>query len=153
MIRVYPESSKKLTESKVIYNYIMGGRGIVKLEAPSGNHHYYLFQKPADREAFPDDVLFVYAVHDFKKKFYIGMIEEGKFRLTRNSRFLGDTDIVKGAQYIVAMAHNQKLVDETPMSLYHMGVCARCGRELTSNISVSCGIGPKCMRKLGAHHA
>ena len=148
MIKVYPESSRRLRSSQLIYNYIMGGRGIVKLEAPSGNHHYYMFQKPAETDAFPDDVLFVYAVHDFKKKFYIGMIEDGKFRLTRNSRFLADTDIVKGAHYIMKMARYEALAESTPMKLYHMGRCARCGRELTTEKSMACGIGPKCRKRL-----
>lgn len=148
MIKVYPESSKQMKSSEAITDYIHGGRGIMKLESPSGIHHYYMFQKPADRDAFPDDVIFVYAVHEFSKKFYIGMIEEREFRLTKNSRFLPDTDIVKGAYYIIRMAKSQQLVDKTPMKLYHMGMCARCGRELTTEKSIECGIGPKCRKRL-----
>lgn len=148
MFKVYPESERQFKSSELITNYIYGGRGIMKLEAPSGVHHYYMFQKPADRDAFPDDVIFVYAIHDFAKKFYVGMIEEGKFRLTRNSRFLADTDIVKGAFYIMKMAKNQKLVDQTPMKLSHMGMCARCGRQLTTESSIESGIGPKCRKKI-----
>ena len=148
MIRVYPDSSHRMTDSNHIFDYIHGGKGIMKLEAPSGTHHYYLFQKPADRDAFPDDVVFVYAVHDFSKKFYVGMIEEGKFRLTRNSRFLEDTDIVKGAKYIVKMSKSQKVTSTTPMRLYHMGMCARCGKQLTREKSIQIGIGPKCRKKI-----
>ena len=148
MIKVYPESSRQLRSSQLIYNYIMGGKGIVKLEAPSGNHHYYMFQKPVDEDAFPDDVIFVYAIHDFSKKFYIGMIEQGKFRLTRNSRFLPDTDIVRGAFYIMKMAYDQNVVDKTPMKISHMGMCAKCGRQLTHEKSIVEGIGPKCRKRL-----
>ena len=148
MFKVYPESLKQFQSSELITDYIYGGRGIMKLESPSGVHHYYMFQKPADRDAFPDDVVFVYAIHDFEKKFYIGMIEQGKFRLTRNSRFLPDTDIVKGAFYIMKMAKSQLLVLTTPMKLSHMGMCARCGRELTTEKSIQSGIGPKCRKRL-----
>ena len=148
MFKVYPDSSKQFESSELITDYIYGGRGIMKLESPSGVHHYYMFQKPADSEAFPDDVIFVYAIHDFEKKFYIGMIEQGKFRLTRNSRFLSDTDIVKGAYFIMKMSNSQKLVDETKMMLSHMGMCARCGRELTTDKSIESGIGPKCRKRL-----
>lgn len=148
MFNVYPESSNKFESSEAITNYIYGGRGIMKLQAPSGVHHYYMFQKPADRDAFPDDVVFVYAIHDFEKKFYIGMIEQGKFRLTRNSRFLPDTDIVKGAFYIMKMSKSQKLVDSTPMSLSHMGMCARCGRELKTDKSIQLGYGRKCAARM-----
>lgn len=150
MIKMYPESVTKFTKSDNIMNYICGGHGIVKLESPSGTNHHYMFQKPMERDAFPDDVIFVYAVHEQEKKFYIGMIENGKFRLTRNSRFLPDTDIVKGAHYIVKMANSQSLVDSTPMSLYHMGMCARCGRELTATDTLEYGIGKKCRKILAA---
>ena len=148
MFKVYPDSSKQFESSELITDYIYGGRGIMKLESPSGVHHYYMFKKPADRDAFPDDVIFVYAIHDFEKAFDIGMIEQGKFRLTRNSRFLPDTDIVKGAFYIMKMAASQALVDKTLMILSHMGMCARCGRELTTDKSIESGIGPKCRKRL-----
>lgn len=148
MFKVYPNSSQQFKSSELITDYIHGGRGIMKLESPSGVHHYYLFQKPADKDAFPDDVVFVYAIHDFTKKFYLGMIEQGKFRLTKNSRFLPDADIVKGAFYIMKMSHSQPLVDRTPMKLSHMGMCARCGRELITDKSIHNGIGPKCRKKL-----
>lgn len=148
MIKMYPESSTAFDSSELITDYIYGGRGIVKLEAPSGTHHFYMFQKPMERDAFPDDVIFVYAVHDQCKKFYLGMIEGGKFRLTRHSRFLPDTDIVKGAFFIMKMAKSQELVDKTPMILYHMGMCARCGRKLEAEDVLKYGIGKKCRKML-----
>lgn len=146
MLKMYPESSSSFTNSIDIVNYIHGGRGIMKLEAPSGKSHIYLFQKPYD--AFPDDVIFVYAIHELKK-FYLGMIENSKFRLTKNSRFLPDTEIVRGAFYIVRMSHHQDLVNNTRMTLYHMGLCARCGRKLQSDETVRTGIGKKCRKILG----
>lgn len=145
-LRLYSDSKTELTDSDTIRNYIMGGKGIVTLEAPSGNSHTYAFFRPVNNEAFPDDVRFVYAVHDGKKLFYIGMIEQGKFRLTSNSRFLSDTDIVKGARYIMRMASQPGM--ETPMKLYHEGMCCFCGRKLISEKSLSTGVGPKCRRRL-----
>lgn len=145
-IRLYSDSKSELIGSENIKNYIFGGRGIVTLEAPSGNSHTYAFYRPANHESFPEDIRFVYAVHNGEKLFYIGMIEQGKFRLTKNSRFLYDTDIVKGARYIMRMANEPGL--DTPMKLYHEGMCCFCGRKLISNKSLSTGIGPKCRRRL-----
>ena len=84
MVRIYEEYSGQLSTAHDIYNYIHGGRGVVKLEAPSGKSHNYVFTKPND-PTFPDDVLFVYALHDKTQKFYVGMIEKDKFRLTKHS--------------------------------------------------------------------
>lgn len=146
MFKIYPESSRELIGSEAISNYIYGGRGVVKLEAPSGKSHTYVFKKPMNTDVFPDDVLFVYALHDGVKQFYIGMVENRKFRLTKNSRFLPDTEIVRGAAYIIRMANTVGF--QTPMKLYHMGMCSVCGRELTSESSLETGIGPKCRKKL-----
>lgn len=151
MIKMYPEHSVQFTSSEDIRNYIYGGRGIMKLVSPSGNSHHYMFQKPTENAAFPDDVIFVYAVHEQTTKFYIGMIEDNQFRLTRNSRFLPDTDIVKGAFFIMNMMKSQHLVDTTKMELYHMGVCARCGRKLESEKALKYGIGRRCMQKLNSN--
>ncbi len=145
-MKVYPDNSRELVDSADVYNYIHGGRGAVKLEAPSGKNHSYVFSKPRNRDDFPDDVIFVYALHNEKQLFYVGMIEQDKFRLTRYSRFLSDTEIVKGAAYINRWANTKGFV--TPMKLYHLGVCCRCGRELSSEKSMKTGIGPRCKKMM-----
>lgn len=144
MIKTYPESRHRLEEPIVIRQYLYAGKGIVTLESPTGKSHTYLFQKPKNGSTFPEDVRFVYAVHDNEKLFYVGMIEDGTFRLTRNSRFLPDTEIVKGARYIWDMAHFKKIKE--PMTLYHEGMCGRCGRQLTQESSLESGIGKKCQK-------
>lgn len=142
----YPESRKQLLDAPVVRDYIHGGRGIVTLTAPSGTSHSYKFSKPVNSSEFPDDVIFVYALHE-SKLFYIGMMEGDRFRLTHNSRFLEDTDIVKGAKYIVRMSINDSLCKTSPMKLYHEGMCAKCGRQLTQEKSINRGFGPKCRKK------
>lgn len=141
MYKLYADSRCQLEGHETIRNYITGGRGVVTLLSPSGKHHTYVFRKPKRDDDFPDDVIFVYALHNNNKLFYIGMIEQGKFRLTRSSRFLPNTAIVKGARYIMRMSESDW---DTPMKLYHEGMCARCGRPLTNPKSIKLGVGPKC---------
>lgn len=146
MLRMCPENSGRLEGCKDISRYIYGGKGIVTLLSPTtGVHHTYMFKKPLNEDVFPDDILFVYAVHGQAKLFYIGMIEQGKFRLTRASRFSNDTPIVRGARYIMRMMTEPNLV--TSMELYHEGICSVCGRPLTNPKSIKTGIGPKCRRR------
>lgn len=135
-------------KSTDIYHYIHAGRGLVVLESPSGKSHTYMFEKPNSTDTFPDDVIFVYTFSE-GKKFYVGMMEDDKFRITRHSRFLPDTEIVKGAFYIVKMSKSQRQVDDNPMMLYHLGSCGRCGRLLTSDDAIESGIGKKCRKILG----
>lgn len=145
-MKIYPESSHEFTDSSLLNTYILGGRGVVTLESPGGKKHSYVYETPMNSESFPEDVRFVYALHDGIKKFYIGMIELDSFRLTRNSRFLPDTEIVKGARYIENLRHSQNFLSRSPMKIYHQGVCARCGRKLTSHKSIVTGFGRKCKK-------
>lgn len=145
-MKVYPEYSQTLKDREIIHKYIHGGRGVVELVAPSGKKHTYAFLKPKDPTTFPDDVIFVYAFHNYEKLFYIGMIEEDVFRQTRHSRFLPDTEIVKGARYINQMANIENFAISSPMTLNHLGMCARCGRALTDEKWLKLGVGKKCMK-------
>lgn len=147
-MKIYPEFSHQFKDSSLLNNYILGGHAVVTLESPSGTKHTYVYAIPKNSESFPEDVRFVYALHDGKKELYIGMIELNKFRLTRNSRFLPDTDIVKGAFYIENMRKTQAFLDKSPMKIYHEGVCARCGRKLSDEKSKEIGFGPKCKKRL-----
>lgn len=150
MIRLFEDAITEIEDINILYDYLHGGRAVVRLEAPSGTSHNYIFQKPANPSEFPDDIIFVYALHDNIKKFYIGTLEGDVFRLTRNSRFLPDTDIVRGAFYIVKMMKNLDLFSSTPMKIYNGGCCARCGRKLESEKFRKLGFGRKCLNKITA---
>ena len=147
MHRAHHESSSRLKTAQDIKNYIYGGNGIVTLKSSeTGVQHTYVFAKPKNPNVFPDDVIFVYALHDNIKMFYVGMVERGEFRLTKSSRYRSDTEIVKGARYIMKMSEVPNL--NTPMELYHEGVCCFCGRKLKSKKSIETGIGPRCKHRL-----
>lgn len=146
MVKTYPEFSCELKTPEAIRTYIYGNKGVVTLKSPTGKHHTYLFAKPRNSAQFPEDIRFVYALHDNQKLFYVGALEQGKFKLTRASRFLPENEITKGASYIVRMANSTAL--NTPMKLYHEGVCCRCGRPLTHPKSIETGIGPRCRKLL-----
>lgn len=137
-----------LTNSKVINRYIRAGKGELVLQGPSGKAHKYAFLSPKDSTNFPEDTIFVYAIHE-NKKFYLGMLQESEpwFRRTAKSAFGEDTEAVKGARYICKMANKQDLVDKTPMKLYSSGKCCKCGRPLTAPSELHEGIGKKCCKK------
>jgi hypothetical protein len=147
-MKLYPESAHTFESSEDLNRYLLGGKAVVTLEAPTGKSHTYVYARPKNYESFPEDVRFVYALHDQSKEFYIGMIEMDRFRLTRNSRFLPDTEIVRGAYYIESMRHHQYFLETSPMKIYHEGTCARCGRQLLDEKSRKIGFGPKCKKKL-----
>ena len=141
------EELNVFTDSNILNTYLYGGDAVVTLESPSGTKHTYVYSKPKDSDSFPIDTRFVYCLHG-TKRFYLGMIDQDRFRLTRNSRFTEDTDIVKGAKYIENLRKNQVFLDSSPMKIYHNFRCARCHRLLTDEKAIKLGYGKKCYKKL-----
>lgn len=135
-----------MRDSKVIHDYIYGGEGRVILVGPSNTAHSYLFSLPKNVENFPEDVRFVYALHE-GVPIYLGMIEDDYFRITRSSKYDPEGEIAKGAAYILKMSQNAELARRTPMRLYHLGVCGVCGLPLRSQKEIKSGIHTKCADK------
>jgi hypothetical protein len=136
-----------MLDSRVINRYIHAGNGEVTLVSPQSNKaHSYAFSKPSDERQFPENTIFVYALHE-GHKLYLGMLDGNGFRLTARSRFDEDTEIVKGARYIVAMSIRQDLVDKKKMHLYHSGRCCLCGRKLNGLTGLHKGMGKMFLKK------
>ena len=154
-IHLFPEYSAIFTSQEHLYEYLYGGQAVVTLESPSGVQHTYSYEVPINRNSFPDDVRFVYAVHfeddDLHsreyKKFYLGMIENDDFRMTRNSRFNYNSPIMKGAFYIEKMRKSQEFLNRSPMTIYHNGTCGMCRSKLTASKSLMRGFGRTCYKK------
>ena len=153
MYKVFRENATQIKDADILKEYLYGGKGVVELVAPSGKKHDYLFAKPVKISFFPDDVMFVYALHEDKTLFYVGMIEEGKFKLTKSSRFLPDTEIVQGAEYIMKLANIPGLIEKSKMTIYNLGMCAKCGRPLKGEKQLIRGYGKKCYNKFSKHYA
>lgn len=147
MYKVFREHKTQIKDANTLNEYLYGGKGVVELVSPSGKKHDYLFAKPTKPNFFPEDVMFVYALHEDKTLFYIGMLEKGNFKLTKSSRFLPDTEIVQGAEYIIKLVKIRGLIEKSRMSVYHLGMCARCGRPLKGEKQLIKGYGKKCYRK------
>lgn len=139
------------TDSKILDDYIHAGNAVVRLQAPSGKAHTYVYKIPRDISSFDVKRRFVYALHQNEKtnrsqEFYLGQLNPitDDFEITRASRFLPDTEIVKGAVYIDKLRKDQQFFDKSPMKIYHLGRCGRCGRPLEDEESLKYGLGKKC---------
>lgn len=140
-----------VTDAKVAERCMRAGKGKLVLYSPStGKAHGYVFNRPDNPQDFDEGTIFVYARHE-DRRFYIGKLVFDKdfnlvgFRLTRSSKFNPDTEVVKGAYYMVRMATDQSLIDKGDMQLYHSRRCCKCGRYLEDQDSRDRGMGKKCL--------
>lgn len=138
------EPAYELKGSENIRNYILGGKGILQLKSPSNVSVTYLFSSPRT-DKFPENTIFIYAAVKSDVWLYVGMLTpQGWFKQTWNSKFSKDHYVTKGAKYLVNIAFDR--IHDSPMKIYHCGICCRCGRKLKSPLSLSRGIGPKCKK-------
>lgn len=139
----FPDSKFRMTDKSIILDYIHGGKGELLIVSPSMKAHRYRFKFPTNSSKFPLDVVFVYVVHD-DKEMYLGIFDIRGFRLTQNSRFLRDSEVAKGAQWLSDVLFSKGKFENSPMKIFSSGRCARCGKLLNSDKAISLGFGRKC---------
>lgn len=126
-------------------DYMFGGSAVLTLKSPSGKHRVYKIYGPRNDD-FPEGTYFIDAQTSSGNWMYVGMIDPEKgFRRTTHSRYSRDHEIFKGALYLYEMSIGK--YSDTPMTVFHNGVCSVCGRRLTHPDSLLRGMGPKCRRK------
>lgn len=76
---------------------------------------------------------------------YLGTIEGPQFKLTPSSKMTDESLPVRAFRW----AWRKLWEGEIPTSLeiLHEGKCGRCGRALTTPISIALGLGPECAMK------
>jgi Family of unknown function (DUF6011) len=76
----------------------------------------------------------------------------GSIRFTRNSAFHSTATCVQIAQRVLQriFAGQSEEIERAGWKVYHMGLCGRCGRALTTPESCETGIGRECRKILDA---
>lgn len=141
---MFTDSAHQLKGAEAISQYVMGGKGVVTLKSPSKVHKSYFFSKPRNASNFKPDDRFIYVLDAHNEWVYVGMLSDDVMRWTKHSAYPLESPEFKGARYVVKMMHRDI---ETPMELYHEGVCPICGKRLTNPKSIVEGIGPKCKQE------
>lgn len=79
---------------------------------------------------------------------YVGMLnaENGDVRLTTKSKLTRDSVLYKliCRLFSVIVSDTASVIEDHGFSLHHEGKCCRCGRLLTTPLSIERGIGPEC---------
>jgi len=143
-----PGRSHKLSY-KDFRSFIFQGKAVFTLEnIESGNYIVYKVYSLKRRRGQPENTrlfnVYVRALGDgWRGNRYIGQVD--RLTETLKTPFGVDTNSVGVRTFNWIIAKWRKLEKfEGKMNMYHMGVCCKCGRDLTVPESINNGIGPQC---------
>jgi hypothetical protein len=86
-------------------------------------------------------------LHRYCESFeFLGMIYDGQFRVTEDSRFNEMSSIIIEFSRFWDNLSKHKIPEH--IKIYHEGKCGCCGRPLTGPKSMVTGVGPVCVKKI-----
>jgi len=136
-----------------IKNFIFAGRAIFTLQSSkSGIHYTYMMSVPKeDRKNEKHDLYFVAVLrgpNNNSDYSYMGIVVRNgnswKFTLTKKSKIKEDAMSCVAFKYFFERITRIPPHIDPQMNFYHMNLCGKCGRRLTTPESVERGIGPVC---------
>ena len=141
------ENIYKLESVEDIKRFITAGNAIITLESKrTGRWFTYRIKKAKKDKDVDNAPLFVSVLvgSDNENSYtYMGTIFNGNtFKLTKNSKIGKDALSYKAFTFFFNLLQNNKVHEE--MSVYHRGICGRCGKTLTVPESLINGFGPEC---------
>jgi len=142
------ENIYKLENIEDIKRFIVGGNAILTLESKrTGRWFTYRIKRAKKDDETSPFFVAVFTGNDNDTSYtYMGTIfDNGKlnFKLTTNSKIGEDALSYKAFSYFFKLLSENKLHEE--ISIYHRGICGRCGKRLTTPESLKNGIGPFCV--------
>lgn len=138
----------KMTNVDDIKRFLIGGKAILTLESEKTGRWFTFKIKKAkkDDEKSPFFVSVLAGQDNENSYSYMGTIfnNDGKltFSLTKKSSMGEDALSYKSFRFFFDLLMVNKLHKD--MSIYHRGMCGRCGRTLTVPESLINGLGPEC---------
>jgi len=142
------ESVYKFENVEDIKKFIVGGKAIMTLESKRTSRWFTYKIKRAKKDDLtsPFFVSVLTGIDNESAYTYMGTIFDngGKlsFTLTKNSKIGEDALSYKAFSFFFKLLLESKLHEE--ISIYHRGICGRCGRILTTPSSLINGFGPEC---------
>ncbi len=134
--------------------FIRAGNARVTVRSLASNMRY-TFRVRAAPDSKPTDPRRAFFVELLKGRdnsrdySYIGMIKEQQFFTTKATQHLKEAAYVRAFKFVYGYL-SQRNVMPPNTEVWHESACGRCGRPLTTPDSISRGIGPECIKYMGA---
>lgn len=125
-------------------DFFFGGNATFTIKSEkSGDHRTFKFRQPEDKPMF---AMLLAGPNNETDYVYVGIVENGNLRLTKNSKRTDDSPDVKILRWFLSHLNTDGLLPNA--TVYHEGRCGCCGRKLTTPESCERGIGPECWSRL-----
>jgi hypothetical protein len=141
-----PTAQARMTCIEQIRQFMLAGNAtFTVLNTKSGNRLTFRVRRSkGDR----DPVYFVSA-KDGKDYAYMGTIwKQQKFASTRKSQIAESSMPFRGFAWLWRQVIDGQVLPAN-VEFWHEGQCGRCGKALTDPVSISLGIGPVCLERVG----
>lgn len=140
-------NAHEIHDPKHVKTYLLAGRATVTLVSERTGARY-TFRVNAAKDNDQRFFVSLLTGPDNESSYtYVGMIENGEFRLTKASKFAADSLPVRGFNYFWRHAVAEQAAAD--LTVMHAGRCGRCNRLLTVPASLKTGLGEDCAAILG----
>ena len=75
---------------------------------------------------------------------FVGTIINGVYKHSKKSKIGSDAQSVRVFEYTLNKLKSNNLPEF--VEIWHSGACGRCGRKLTTPVSIERGFGPECIK-------
>lgn len=137
--------SKNILNHSDSLAFITAGKSTFTVLNPNtGNRFTYFVEKSKHSDLFFVKVL---TGPDNNRHYsYIGILKDGLFKITDKSKFNNSANSVKVFCYVLNKLKTNTL--DSFIEILHEGKCGKCGKKLTTPISIKSGYGPDCFKNL-----
>lgn len=137
--------------SGVSRRFVLAGVAVFTVKSSSGEHFTFRVQKVDPSEEYPNTVWFASVLtgpnneHDYT---YVGRVSASDLSVfpTRKSAYKPDSKVFRSLQWSLRVIDGKQDLPEG-YSISSAGLCARCGRTLTTPKSIEEGFGPECSKR------
>lgn len=129
-----------------IKKFLFAGNATITLESKTSGKHLTFKVKASDSKSNPCYFVSLLTGSDNESNYtYLGTIFNRKeFRITKKSKITDNALSFKSFNFFFNNVLSNRLNNN--LSVYHSGICGRCGRKLTTPSSIEAGMGPECAK-------
>jgi len=131
-----------ISNTQDAFKFVLGGNStFTVVNNKSDNRFTFSVRKSKD-----NDLFFVKVLTGSNAYTYLGTIVNNIYKHGIKSVVSNDAQSTKVFKYILDKLKNDNL--PSFIEVWHEGKCGKCGRVLTTPLSISSGFGPECIKSL-----